>query len=123
MLALVSVVAADADPAPFDLAGPDLAVTVTRGAKTLPVSEVPNLEADDRLWIHAELPPTQDAHYLMVAAFLRGSTNPPPASWFFRCETWTPKCGQEGLTVTVPKDAQQVLVFLAPRPVAISVRS
>lgn len=114
MLALVSVVAAHADPAPFDLAGPDLAVTVTRGAKTLPVSEVPNLEAGDRLWIHAELPPTQDAHYLMVAAFLRGSTNPPPASWFFRCETWTPKCGQAGLTVTVPKDAQQVLVFLAP---------
>jgi hypothetical protein len=29
---------AAADPAPFDLAGPNLDVTVTRGAKTLPIS-------------------------------------------------------------------------------------
>src|SRR3984893_9238590 len=50
----------------------------------------------------------------MVAAFLRGATNPPPQNWFFSCETWTAKCMQNGLTVTVPPDAQQVLVFLAP---------
>jgi len=113
-LALAGAAAAHADPAPFDLAGPILEVTVTRGGKTLPISEVPNLAAGDRLWIQAELPATQSAHYLMVAAFLRGSTNPPPDSWFFRCETWTGKCAHEGLTITVPKDAQQVLVFLAP---------
>src|ERR1039457_2108987 len=113
-LALAAVAAAHADPAPFDLAGPSLEVKVTRGLKTLPVSEVPNLAAGDRLWIHADLPATQSAHYLMVAAFLRGSTNPPPESWFFRCETWTRKCAQEGLTVTVPEDAQQLLLFLAP---------
>src|SRR3984885_15189379 len=103
-----------ADPAPFDLAGPNLEVTVTRGADTLPVSQVPNLAGGDRLWIKADLPPTQSAHYLLVAAFLSGSTNPPPPAWFFLCETWAHPCAQEGLSVTVPQDAQQVLVFLAP---------
>ena len=31
-----------------------------------------------------------------------------------RCETWTGKCAREGMTLNVPKDAQQLLVFLAP---------
>ena len=114
LLAALFVAAAHADPLPFDLAGPNLEVKVTRGANTLPISEVPNLARGDRLWIKADLPPTQSAHYLLVAAFLSGSTNPPPASWFFLCETWARPCAQEGLTVTVPQDAQQVLVFLAP---------
>jgi len=115
VLAVLSTVVAHADPAPFDLAGPNFDVTVTRGAKTLPISQVPNLAAGDRLWIQADLPASQSARYVMVAAFLRGATNPPPESWFFKCETWTPKCVQEGLTVTVPQDAQQLLVFLAPQ--------
>ena len=114
VLALVGAVCARADPAPFDLAGPVLEVKVTRGVKTLPISEVPNLASGDRLWIQADLPATQSAHYLLVAAFLRGSTNPPPEDWFFRCETWSGKCAREGLTITVPRDAQQVLLFLAP---------
>jgi len=50
----------------------------------------------------------------MVAAFLRGATNPPPESWFYPCETWKSKCIQKGLSLTVPAEAQQVLVFLAP---------
>ena len=112
---IAGALAASADPAPFDLAGPSLEVTVTRGMATLPISEVPNLEPGDQLWIKAELPVTQTAQYLMVAAFLTGSTNPPPRSWFFRCETWARQCAQEGLTVTVPHGAQQVLVFLAPK--------
>ncbi len=106
--------AAQADPAPFDLAGPTLDVTITRGARTLTVSQVPNLAAGDRVWIKADLPPTQSARYLLVAAFLSGSTNPPPETWFFPCKTWTGKCSREGLTVIVPEGAQQVLVFLAP---------
>jgi hypothetical protein len=114
VLALVGAVCAHADPAPFDLSGPVLEVKVTHGVKTLPISEVPNLASGDRLWIQADLPATQSAHYLLVAAFLRGSTNPPPESWFFRCETWSGKCAREGLTITVPPDAQQVLLFLAP---------
>src|ERR1700733_7987619 len=103
-----------ADPAPFDLAGPVIQVTVTRDGKTLPVSQVPNLAPGDRLWIKANLPLTQSAHYIMVAAFLRGATNPPPASWFILCETWSRQCAQSGLEVTVPQDAQQLMLFLAP---------
>lgn len=103
-----------AAPAPFDLAGPSLQVTVTRGDRTLAIAEVPNLIAGDRVLIKTELPATQSAHYLLIAAFLNGSTNPPPASQFYSCKTWTRLCQQQGLDVTVPKDAQQVLVFLAP---------
>jgi hypothetical protein len=103
-----------AEPAPFDLAGPVIEVTVTRAGKTLPISQVPDLAVNDRLWIKADLPPTQSAHYIMVAAFLRGATNPPPANWFFLCETWSRRCAQDGLTLTVPQDAQQLLLFLAP---------
>src|SRR3984957_19303464 len=114
ILAIIVTAAAQADPAPFDLAGPTLDVRITRGAKTLSASEVPNLVAGDRVWIKADLPATQSAHYLMVAAFLSGSTNPPPENWFFPCKTWTGKCQHDGLTITVPEGAQQVLVFLAP---------
>jgi hypothetical protein len=99
---------------PFDLAGPTLDVTVTRAGTTLPAAEVPNLAAGDRIWIRVNLPASQSAHYLLVSAFLSGSTNPPPQSWFLECKTWTPKCAMDGLTVTVPKDAQQMMVFLAP---------
>jgi hypothetical protein len=115
ILAIILAATAQAAPAAFDLAGPTLAVKITRGTKTLPVSEVPNLTAGDHVWIKADLPAAQSTHYLMVAAFLSGSTNPPPESWFFPCKTWTGKCGHDGLTVTVPEGAQQVLVFLAPQ--------
>src|SRR5579863_10075506 len=114
ILAIIGAAVAHADPAPFDLAGPTLEVKVTRGAKTLPASQVPHLNVGDRVWIKADLPASQSAHYLMVAAFLSGSTNPPPESWFFPCKAWTGKCSHDGLTVTVPEGAQQVLVFLAP---------
>ncbi len=103
-----------ADPAPFDLAGPTLELTVTRSGVTLPAARIPSLAAGDRLWLKADLPAQQEAHYLMVVAFLRGATNPPPPEWFVRCETWNGKCAREGLTLNVPKDAQQLLVFLAP---------
>src|ERR1700747_633519 len=114
VLALANALTAQAvDPAPFDLAGPVLDVKVTRGDVTLPISRVPNLAVGDRLWIKADFPASQSAHYLLVTAFLRGATNPPPKEWFFNCQTWTSKCAQ-GLNITVPKEAQQVLVFLAP---------
>ena len=114
VIALLVAYAVHAEPAPFDLAGPNLSVTVTRGDKTLPITQVPNLAPGDRLWIQADFPADQSAHYLMVAAFLRGATNPPPESWFYPCETWKSKCIQKGLNLTVPAEAQQVLVFLAP---------
>ena len=103
-----------ADAAPFDLAGPNLQVKVTHGAVTLPISEVPNLSVGDQLSIRADLPEGQSAHYLLVAAFLRGATNPPPKSWFYKAETWGKK-GRDGLKLTVPEGAQQILVFLAPQ--------
>jgi hypothetical protein len=103
-----------ADPAPFDLVGPKLEVKVTRGDKTLPITQVPNLAVGDKLWIHPDFPPGQAAHYLLIAAFLRGSTNPPPENWFFKAETWNKKFEEVGLNVTVPEGAQQVLLFLAP---------
>src|SRR5580704_19040204 len=105
---------ASAVPAPFDLAGPTLEVRVTRAGNTLPASQVPNLAPGDKLWIKADLPESQSVEYLMVAAFLSGATNPPPEKWFFACKIWSAKCGKDGLTVTVPQGAQQVLLFLAP---------
>ncbi len=114
VLATTFAAAVHAGPAPFDLTGPVLEVKVTRGATSLPISEVPNLAAGDRISIRAELPANQSSHYLMVIAFLSGSTNPPPETWFFPCKTWTGQCARDGLTVSVPQDAQQVLVFLAP---------
>jgi hypothetical protein len=113
-LALLAVsVHAYADPAPFDLAGPTLDVRVTHAGKMLPIAEVPNLSVGDQLSIKADLPNGQSAHYLMVAAFLRGATNPPPHNWFYASQTWNHK-DSAGLRITVPKGAQQVLVFLAP---------
>src|ERR1035438_5880343 len=79
---LFSILAAvaNAGPAPFDLAGPTLEVKVTREGKILPVSQVPNLVAGDRLWIKADLPVNQSAQYLLVTAFLSGSTKPAAAA-------------------------------------------
>lgn len=106
--------AAFAGPAPFDLAGPTIEVKVTRGAVTLPIAAVPNLAVGDHLWVKADLPTSQSAHYLLVVAFLNGATNPPPKNWFYRCATWNDNCARDGLKVSVPADAQQVLLFLAP---------
>ena len=98
----------------FDLIGPKIDVRVTRGGETLPIAAVPNLQPGDKLWIHPDLPPSQSVHYLLICAFLRGNTNPPPDDWFFRIETWDPKIKAEGAFVTVPADAQQAVMFLAP---------
>jgi hypothetical protein len=103
-----------ADNARFDLSGPKIEVKVTRGSSVLPISEVPNLQPGDKLWLHPDLPPTQSVHLLLVAVFLRGTTNPPPDIWFTRIETWDKKTRAEGVTVTVPEEAQQALLFVAP---------
>ncbi len=105
---------ARAENAAFDLAGPQVEMTVDRAGKTLPIAEVPNLQAGDRLWIHPVLPEDQSVRYLLVVAFLRGTTNPPPDEWFTRAETWNRNVRAEGIVVTVPQDAQQALLFLAP---------
>ncbi len=89
-------------------------VHVKRGEVTLPIGEVPNLLPGDRLWIHPDLPESQSAHFVLIVAFLRGATNPPPPEWFTRVETWTREAREEGVFVTVPAEAQQALIFLAP---------
>ncbi len=105
---------ARADNAAFDLVGPKVQVRVQRAGTTLPISEVPNLQAGDRLWIHPDLPDSQSVRYLMVVVFLRGATNPPPESWFTRVETWTKPVHDEGIFIVVPQEAEEALVFLAP---------
>ena len=105
---------ARAENAAFDLVGPKIDVRVERDKQTRPIAEVPNLQAGDRVWIHPDLPDSQSVHYLMVVAFLRGATNPPPESWFTRAETWNKPVRDEGIFVTVPAEAEEALVFLAP---------
>src|ERR1700734_316435 len=118
ILVMFFVVAASAilraDAAAFDLTGPKVEVRVQREGHTLPISEVPNLQAGDRLWVHPDLPDTQSVRYLMVISFLRGSTNPPPDSWFTRVEAWTKQVHDEGVFVIVPEGAEEAVVFLAP---------
>src|ERR1700693_3256192 len=113
MLTIVGTSFARADNV-FDLSGPKIEINVTRAGKTLGIADVPNLLPGDRLWIHVDLPDNQAVHYLLVIAFLRGSTNPPPEDWFTRAETWNKQMITEGVVVTVPKEAQQALLFLAP---------
>jgi hypothetical protein len=110
----VTSFAAYGAPAPFDLSGPSLSVTVTRGGRSLPVGEVPNFASGDQLLVRTLLPSNQAIHYLLVAAFLRGPTNPPPEDWFFQCPTWKKKCAQTGMQLKIPAGAQQIVLFLAP---------
>jgi len=114
LLCFVFSPALHADGPAFDLSGPKVDVHIKRGTLTLPISEVPNLLPGDRLWIHADLPQNQLNHFVLVVAFLRGSTNQPPPEWFTRVETWSRAAHDEGVFVTVPAEAQQALLFLAP---------
>lgn len=113
--ALLVPMAAQADPAPFDLTGPTLRVGVTHGTTTLPIAQVPKLATGDRVSVAADLPTGKKddgTRYLLVAAFLRGATEPPPKSWFFKAETW--KAKKNALALTVPEGARQLVVFLVP---------
>jgi hypothetical protein len=113
LLVLGSV--ARADSSAFDLAGPKMQLRVSRDGKTLPISQVPSLKAGDRLWVQPEIVKGQSAHYLLIAAFLRGTTSPPPEDWITRADTWSKQMQEEGLSITVPQGAQQALLFLAPQ--------
>ncbi len=112
-IALLAV-SAQAQTGRFDLLGPSVDVHVTRGNKSLPIASVPNLQPGDKLQVRADLPSSQSVHLLLVIAFLRGTTNPPPDKWFTRVETWKDHTHSEGVSVTVPDEAQQALIFIAP---------
>ncbi len=103
-----------AQNAQFDLQGPTLEVKVQRGGKTLPIAQVPTLQEGDRLWLHPVLGDHESVHFLMVAVFLRGSTNPPPDNWFNKVEAWNKQVMEEGAYLTVPPGAEQVAVLFAP---------
>jgi len=114
-LVLWGTTIAHSQPAPaFDLVGPKVDVHVKRGQVTLPIGQVPNLLPGDRLWIHPDFPESQSTRFVLIVAFLRGATNPPPDQWFTRVDTWEKKPHEEGVFVTVPDEAQQAIVFLAP---------
>jgi hypothetical protein len=101
------------DKARFDLAGPTIDIRVTRGGSTLPIAQVPNLQPGDKIWIKADLPPSQSNHLILIVAFLRGTTNEPPDNWFTEIDTWEKKT-VEGTTITVPNEAEEALLFVAP---------
>lgn len=111
---LCSASSTPADTAAFDLSGPRIEMRVTRAGATLPIAEVSNLQAGDRIWIQTDLPKDESVHYLLVVGFLQGPTNPPPEKWFTEAETWDKHFREEGIVVTVPKGAQQALALLAP---------
>src|SRR5580698_2067153 len=111
-MSLSSALRAD-DKARFDLAGPTIDIRVTRGLSTLPIAQVPNLQPGDKIWIKADLPHSQSNHLLIIVAFLRGTTNEPPDNWFTAIDTWDKKT-IEGTTITVPHEAEQAVMFVAP---------
>jgi hypothetical protein len=116
-LALAMLVPASlgaAEPAPFEMPGPALDILVMRGDQSLPIAQVPSLSEGDRLSIEADLPTDQGARFILVSAFLRGATNPPPKEWVQFAETWKRKDKDKALVLTVPKGARQMVLFLVP---------
>jgi hypothetical protein len=110
--AVVSALPAQAATSSFDLSGPRLRVTVTHDGATLPLARVPNLSEGDQVSIKLDPQPGQSEHYRMVAAFLRGATDRPDSKWFHEALSWKPQ--KADLSLTVPKDAQQMALFIIP---------
>ncbi|AOR75394.1 hypothetical protein BES08_00440 [Novosphingobium resinovorum] len=102
------------DPAPFELSGPDLSIEVTRGGQTLPISRVPSLAVGDKVVVHGAFPESQGANFVLMSAFLRGATNPPPKDWIDLARTWKEKEKDKALTLTVPRDARQMVLLMVP---------
>ncbi len=118
--------------AAFELPGPDLVMEVTRGKETLPIAQVPNLQAGDKLTVHLPRPAGEakrkkgkddeaDAvedrasDFLLVTAFLRGAVNPPPDDWIHSAQGWKDKAKDNTLSLVVPKGAHQMVALLVPR--------
>ncbi len=113
LLSATPLVAATAAP-PFDLPGPRIEIKITRAGRTLPISQVPNLQPGDQMWLHPDLPEDESVHYLLIPVFLRGSLNPPPTDWFTKVETWKPQVRKDGVNIQVPDGALEALIFWAP---------
>ena len=92
---------------------------MTRGGKTLPIADVPNLQPNDRLCI-SRVSGRSIRSLLDGGDFSARDDKSPAENWFTRAETWNRQVRTEGIVVTVPPDAQQSLIFLAPRLAGIS---
>ncbi|MES2495206.1 MAG: hypothetical protein V4618_03765 [Pseudomonadota bacterium] len=103
-----------AEPAPFDLSGPALKISVTRGGVTLPIAQVPSFAEGDKLIVRADFPEDQRARFLLVSTFLQGATNPPPKAWIQTADPWKKKDKDKQLELVVPKGARQLVLFLVP---------
>ena len=102
---------ATADQARFDLLGPTFQIDISRNDATLPLRQVPYLKPGDQISVRAmsrDLP-----HAIIVLAFLRGASSPPPRSWFVARQTWGKKSAWP-LRATVPQGAEQAVLFVAP---------
>ncbi|SFP35391.1 hypothetical protein [Sphingomonas rubra] len=109
---LFSMAPARAQQNGFDLAGPGLSIAVRRGPAQLPLAAVPSLHGGDRLIVRADMPADNAGRYLVIVAFLRGATAPPPKDWFFHAEPWRNK--KNVLDIAVPEGAEQAVLLLAP---------
>ncbi|MGY2736317.1 hypothetical protein [Sphingomonas sp. UYP23] len=109
---LLAAPAVEAASSSFDLIGPRLDVTVLRDGVTLPLERVPNLAEGDRISIKLAALPGHDEHYRLIAVFLRGAVDRPGKDWFREAESWRDK--NASLSLVVPKDAQQLQVFIVP---------
>jgi len=109
-----------ADAARFDLTGPKVEVRVTRNGKTLPIAAVPNLQPGDKIWLHPDLPPTQSVHYLLIAVFLRGTTNPRPTTGSPVSKPGTRRSGKRAFSSPYPRKPSRRSSSSHPRPEATS---
>jgi hypothetical protein len=113
MVCLLAVtLPAQAASSAFDLIGPKLVVTITRGTVTLPLERVPNLAEGDRISVKFDPGRVQGERYRIIAAFLRGAVDRPPKEWFHEAQSWKPK--SDTLSLAVPKGAQQMALFVMP---------
>lgn len=112
LAALFAPSALDAASSSFDLIGPRLDVTVVRDGVSLPLERVPNLAEGDHIAIKLAALPGHDEHYRLIAVFLRGAVDRPGKDWFREAESWRDK--DSALALVVPKDAQQMALFIVP---------
>jgi hypothetical protein len=103
-----------ADSPAFDLPGPRWTCMSSAARLRCRLARFPTCFPETGCGFIPTLPESQSAHFVLIVAFLRGATNPPPPEWFTRVETWTRQAREEGVFVTVPAEAQQALIFLAP---------
>ncbi len=112
LVALAAPVAASAASSSFDLAGPNVVVSVRHGTVTLPLEAVPNLVEGDVVSIKLDLPPEQTEGFRIVAGFLRGAIDRPAKDWFH--EAHSRKGKSADFSLTVPKGAQQMALLVIP---------